>query len=176
MITTARLRPIPDSYWVEPAQFLAGEYPGGWYTELTRQRLNVLLDDNFNAFIDLTSEGEQLPYDAILREQAVLYNTEVSYQRFAISDYGVPAPERMTAILDAIDAALAAQRKLYVHCWGGVGRTGTVVGCYLVRHGRSGVEALAQVMEWWQAVPKSTIHPLSPETERQRQFVRDWHE
>ena len=26
-------------------------------------------------------------------------------------------------------------RKVYVHCWGGVGRTGTVVGCYLVRQG-----------------------------------------
>ena len=31
---------------------------------------------------------------------------------------------------------------MYLHCWGGVGRTGTVVGCWLVRHGRTGDEAL----------------------------------
>ena len=32
-----------------------------------------------------------------------------------------------------------------MHCWGGVGRTGTTVGCWLVRHGRSGTEALAEL-------------------------------
>ncbi|MBA3406233.1 MAG: dual specificity protein phosphatase family protein [Gemmatimonadaceae bacterium] len=34
---------------------------------------------------------------------------------------------------------------IYVHCWGGVGRTGTVVGCYIVRHGRTGDDALGEV-------------------------------
>ncbi len=28
-----------------------------------------------------------------------------------------------------------ANGAVYVHCWGGVGRTGTVVGCWLLRHG-----------------------------------------
>lgn len=34
--------------------------------------------------------------------------------------------------------ALAAGQTVYVHCYGGIGRTGTVVGCWLVRHGLSG--------------------------------------
>ena len=32
------------------------------------------------------------------------------------------------------DRQLAAGLGVYVHCWAGVGRTGTVVGCWLIRH------------------------------------------
>jgi protein tyrosine phosphatase len=38
-------------------------------------------------------------------------------------------------VLDFIDAELAAERPVYVHCFGGIGRTGTVVGCWMIRHG-----------------------------------------
>jgi len=43
----------------------------------------------------------------------------------------------MHEILDTIDAALSAKRIVYVHCWGGVGRTGTVIGCH-TDDGRNG--------------------------------------
>ncbi len=31
----------------------------------------------------------------------------------------------MTTILDAIDASMTVDKPVYVHCWGGVGWTGT---------------------------------------------------
>jgi protein-tyrosine phosphatase len=46
----------------------------------------------------------------------------------------VPTEAEMIHILDTIDQALAEDRPVYVYCWGGHGRTGTVVGCYLRRH------------------------------------------
>jgi protein-tyrosine phosphatase len=67
-------------------------------------------------------------------------------------------------------------RKIYLHCWGGIGRTGTTVGCYLVRHGRTGEEALRQLAEWWKKVPKSRIHIHSPETHEQADFILKWNE
>ncbi len=82
----------------------------------------------------------------------------------------------MVDILDTIDAALEEGRTVYVHCWGGVGRTGTVVGCWLVRHGRTGEEALAQVAEWWRGVEKVWRQPESPETPEQCEYVRNWTE
>jgi hypothetical protein len=80
----------------------------------------------------------------------------------------------MKAILDQIDLSLQAGQKIYLHCWGGIGRTGTTVGCYLVRRGLGGAAALHQLADWWQQVPKSRIHPRSPETREQADFVRNW--
>ena len=167
-------RPIPESYWVEPDRLLAGEYPAQYDSELTRKRIAALIQAGFTTFIDLTKPNETIAYIRILLDEARLYEVEVKHLRFPIGDFGLPAPELMTSILDTIDAELQAGRKTYVHCWGGIGRTGTTVGCYLVRHGLTGAEALQQLAEWWQTVPKSHIHQRSPETREQAEFIRNW--
>jgi protein-tyrosine phosphatase len=85
--------------------------------------------------------------------------------RLEIEDLGCPTRETMTRILDSIDASLAAGEVVYVHCLAGIGRTGTVIGCYLVRHGMSGDEALATV---------ERLRGAGPETPEQRQLVRSF--
>lgn len=167
-------RPIPESYWVEPGRLLAGEYPAHFNAEMTRKRIDALLEAGFDAFIDLTRQDETVAYVRILLDQAKAYNVKVKHHRFPIGDFGLPTPETMRVILDTIDNALQSGRKIYLHCWGGIGRTGTTVGCYLVRRGMSGEEALRQLAEWWQTVPKSHIHRRSPETHEQAQFIREW--
>jgi len=167
-------RPIPESYWVEPGRLLAGEYPAQFNNELTRLRIDALIQAGFNTFIDLTKPNETIAYVRTLMDEAKLYDVEVRHQRFAIGDFGLPTPEHMTAILNTIDAELQAGHKIYLHCWGGIGRTGTTVGCYLVRQGKTGEEALRQLAEWWQTVPKSQIHQRSPETREQAEFIRNW--
>jgi protein-tyrosine phosphatase len=167
-------RPLTESYWVEESCFLAGEYPGRFDAEQTRKRLDALIEAGFNTFIDLTKPNETTPYDLLLHEQSQAYNVEVQHHRFAIGDFGLPTPELMRSILDRIDESLRAGRKVYLHCWGGIGRTGTTVGCYLVRRGLSGEEALRQLAAWWREVPKSSIHPQSPETLEQVAFIRNW--
>ena len=80
--------------------------------------------------------------------------------------------DRMRMILDRIDAALDAGETVYVHCFGGIGRTGSVVGCWLVRHGLSGKAALEQIARWRKGTPDGW--KVSPETRAQRAFVRGW--
>ena len=169
-------RPISESYWVEPGRFLAGEYPAHAFGEQVRQRLDAFLDYGIDTFINLTNPDELPPYLPFLEEQADYYEIDIQHKRLPITDHNIPTIQTMRAILDEIDAALVAGRKIYVHCWGGIGRTGTVVGCYLVRHGRTGQEALNQLAEWWQDVPKSNIWPHTPETRRQMEFVLNWDE
>ena len=168
------LRPILESYWVEPGRFLAGEYPGEYTTESTRQRIDAFLEGGFDTFIDLTKPNETIPYHPILIEQANYYDIEVQRHNFPIGDFGLPTTENMMKILNTLDESLIAGRKVYLHCWGGIGRTGTTVGCYLVRHGKTGTEALHQLAEWWQTVPKSRIHVRSPETREQAEFILHW--
>ncbi len=47
--------------------------------------------------------------------------------------------------LDAIDEEIARGGVVFVHCWAGCGRTGVVVGCWLVRHGSDPHDALARI-------------------------------
>lgn len=167
-------RPIPESYWVIPARFLAGEYPAAPYVGRTRERLTRFLEAGIDTFFDLTIQNELPPYLPLLQEQASFRNIDVRYERFSILDHSIPMRGVMTGILSAIDSALAEGRNIYVHCWGGIGRTGTTVGCYLVRQGLTGEQALAQLAELWKDVPKSSYFPRSPETDRQVKFVLNW--
>lgn len=157
-------------------RFLAGEYPSRFDEESTRRCMDALLDAGIDTFIDLTHPDELPSYLPILLEQARAHGRQVSHQHFSIQDRGLPNRGEMIAALNAIDAALANGHKVYLHCWGGVGRTGTTVGCYLVRHGKIGQQALEQIAAWWKDVPKHRLYPRSPETEQQVKFILNWDE
>ena len=169
-------RPIPNSYWVRQDRLAAGEYPGSVDSRESVRKLRALIGSGIDHFIDLTHPADGLrPYYRIAEQEARSLCRTVEWEPHSIVDLSVPArPEEMTSILDAIDGALDQGKNVYVHCWGGVGRTGTVIGCWLVRHGLTGEEALSQIEEWWESVEKKWRHPSSPETAEQRAYVREW--
>jgi protein-tyrosine phosphatase len=168
--------PIAESYWVQPGRFLAGEHPGGFNADSARRRLDAFLKAGINTFIDLTQPQELTSYEGILKEQAGSYKMDAIYHRFAIRDHSIPSHGTMARILDTIDEALGLGRNVYVHCYGGIGRAGTTVGCYLVRHGQANQEAVLQVNKLYKTRPKNPYYPNSPETQEQIQFVLDWRE
>ena len=171
-------RPISNSYWVLQGRLAAGEYPGALDSREAARKLRTLIASGIDHFIDLTHPADGLrPYDRIAGQEARSLGRFVESERHSIVDLSVPdRPEEMTRILDAIDEALDRGRNVYVHCWGGVGRTGTVIGCWLVRQGLTGKEALSQIAEWWKDMEKIRRHPASPETLGQCEYVRQWTE
>ncbi len=153
--------PFSGAYWVEPGKLMAGPYPGTWNEDHTRNRLQRLLDAGVTFFVDLTPPRELQPYEPLLPVPA-------PYRRFPIPDMRIPSDELMVQILDTIDAAIADGQTVYVHCWGGVGRTGTVIGCWLVRHGMTGEAALDEVVRLRDG------RQDAPQTGQQADMVRRW--
>lgn len=168
--------PNPNTYWVEPGRLLAGEYPISMDRRSDRQRLRDYLAAGITMFVDLTEETE-IPetgrYLPLCLDEAAELGVQVSYTQFGIPDMRAPSPETMIAILNAIDAALAAGHNIYVHCYAGIGRTGTTVGCFLVRRGRPGAAALDQIALLRQSIPPEFNSP-SPITKDQRHMVLGW--
>jgi ADP-ribosylglycohydrolase/protein-tyrosine phosphatase len=91
---------------------------------------------------------------------------DIELRRHPVSDMDVPEdPVGFAATLANIRRELEGGRSVAVACLGGLGRTGTAVGCLLVDRGLDADAAIALT----RASREGTI-----ETERQEQFVRDW--
>jgi protein-tyrosine phosphatase len=64
------------------------------------------------------------------------------------------------------------EHNVYVHCIGGIGRTGITVACYLIRHGMAGQQALVELQVLRQNV--ASWYRRSPESDLQIEFVEKW--
>jgi hypothetical protein len=171
--------PFTRSYWVVPHRILAGYLPGDKITLAATAKCSALLGAGVRTVINLMEETERdwqgdlfLPYEETLRQCASLLGTGAAMLRFPVRDIDVPSPGHMRSILNAIDEALF-HGGVYVHCRGGRGRTGTAIGCWLVRHGIASPENVIAALASLTAHDRQSF-PCIPETTAQQQFVRSW--
>ena len=169
--------PTSSSYWVVPGLLLAGAYPGDPDQDEHQAKVQALLDAGIRTFVNLMEEHETnyagepfVPYQELAKQLC----SDVRCYRHAIRDLSAPTPVLMTAILHAIDASLAAGSPVYVHCWGGVGRTGTVIGCWLLRHGHATPGNVLDVLMGLRKQDRERRHRMSPESAEQQRFVKRW--
>ena len=132
------------TYTVGP-KLLAGPYPFD---------VDALLEAGVTTFIDLTEDGELEPYAV---------PAGVTHRRFGVADFGCPTAVQVRAILEAISSA---EGLVYLHCQGGCGRTGTIIGCYLVEQGLAADRALERV--------RALTGGPCPEVGEQEALVQRW--
>ena len=144
---------------IEPGRLIAGRHPCAWGSEDAAAAVRDLLSQGVTLFLDLTQDGELEPY-------AHLVPPPGRHLRMPVRDLSTPSPEALVSTLDAIDEEVARGGTVYVHCWAGCGRTGVVVGCWLVRHGSTPHDALTRIAE---------ARGLGcPQTLEQRLIVMSW--
>jgi protein-tyrosine phosphatase len=144
---------------IDDGRLVAGLHPCAWGPEDAPTAVSELRQAGITLYVDLTQDGELEPYVHLLTPPA-------RHVRSPIRDLGVPSTAQLVALLDAIDEEIARGGTVYVHCWAGCGRTGVVVGCWLVRHGATPHEALERIAE--------ARGRGCPQTLEQRLLVLSW--
>jgi protein tyrosine phosphatase len=171
--------PFERIYWVRPG-LLAGCYPCSTDSGESKRMAAGLVGCGVSHFISLMEPEERdhkgnpfIPYRPFVMDAARVQEHDVMFSRHPIKDRSVPTIKEMQVILDDIDLAVAGGGTVYVHCWGGRGRTGTVVGCHLLRHRIATRETvLAQLAEL--TAHNVMVFRKIPETAVQENFLRHW--
>ncbi len=177
--------PTPRSYWVVEGRFVAGAYPSrsqpldpGQIPDVTA----ALLDAGITCFVNLTEDHPGGGDSHLTHYQDHVTDSAVVLAH-PIVDVDIPTVDEMNDTLDAIDDHLRGGGNVYAHCWGGKGRTGTVVGCWLVRHGYGSPDALDDpdggddvifVLDDLRRGDLGAGHQPSPDTPDQEAFIRSW--
>lgn len=172
--------PFNRSYWVVPGKLLAGCYPGSENPIEEKRNLKGLIQAGIRHVISLIETQEYgrsddpfPPYVDHLETISGTMKISVTIDQISIKDFSVPTERQMVRILNQIDLCIKYDKPVYVHCWGGKGRTGTVVGCYLVRHGfAAGYDVIEMIKE----LRKNTedFSDPSPGTKEQINMVINW--
>lgn len=159
-------KPIRNSYMVMDRVY-AGEYPRDLDEMKSVEKIKQFERFGITHFVDLTEEGELRPYSQML-------GSCMQHIRFSIKDMCVPqSTESVKELIKRIKEILKAneRNKVYIHCWGGVGRTGLIVGCLLSEQHKYDYEETMQALtQAFSDCPKSAYRE-TPETNEQREFI-----
>ena len=112
-----------------------------------------LKDEGFEAIVSLT----ELPLSEVLTEKFGF-----SVKHIPVRDFEAPTLEQIEDFVAFAENARSEGKKLVVHCDAGIGRTGTILACYLVSKGYNAADAIEEVR---------TKRPGSLETIEQEEIV-----
>lgn len=119
--------------WIQPGRLAAGARPG--LLEPIEADYAQLRGAGIHLIVNLTAHPlDPDPSDFGMRT--------IQEQ---ILDMGIPTPRRAHEVVTQIRQALDADQGVLVHCRAGLGRTGTVLACYLVSEGQEAQQAVADL-------------------------------
>jgi atypical dual specificity phosphatase len=140
--------------WLVPER-LAG---AGWmgYGDQLEEDLDLLYRQGVRAVVSLTKES--LPEDKLAAKG-------MNYLHLSMRDMAPPTLEDISSFVAFVQEAERSARPVVVHCGAGLGRTGTMLACYLVSNGCTAREAIWRVRH---------NRPGSVETPEQEMAVWDY--
>ena len=146
---------FPRNFSFVVPKCLAGmRYPGGGSALM--ETLEFLQEQGISAIVTLTHD---IPDRDILKQ----YNME--WLHIPINDFHPPELENIIEFVEFVDRMNAQGKGVVAHCHAGIGRTGTMLACYLVRLGRNPDQAINEVR---------FLRPGSIETYEQENSVREY--
>jgi len=129
--------PIAESNWAIPDVLIAGAYPGSLSLEEAKKKTRALVECGVSLFLNLLDRGERNrfnPYDEHIRNHSSdLQKPLPVYVWLPIQDQHVADDQNLLPVLLKLLQCLRQPQPplIYVHCWGGHGRTGTIISLLL---------------------------------------------
>lgn len=165
--------PYPRSYWVNDS-LLAGFYPGSSNPLDAEMKIKGILDLGITQFVSLMEPEEfnhqKVPFTAYQPTATKLSAKPLLFQCFSIRDGGVPTLELGQKIVAHLQYEIERGEKIYLHCWGGRGRTGMAVCLYLMT--TEGLSAKAAQLKLASLIhPRAALFEPTPETPAQFKFL-----
>ncbi len=115
--------PTPTSNWLIDGQLLCGAYPDP--DTLYHEKI---MSTGIDTFVCLQTESELKKFRPYLP-----LPKGIDYLAFPIEDRGIADDQKLIVFIGQLVNLLKAGKKLYVHCYGGHGRTGIIMSLLISR-------------------------------------------
>jgi len=171
--------PTNWSHWVIPGRLIAGAYPGE-RTEKEHEELleTLVLGAKVTTFVNLLEIPESkrfTPYPETIEKikKANDLKTEFQHISFPIPDQSIHSKnEEVVKLVWDIIRLIDDGECVYVHCWGGHGRTGTVVSILIGLLFNVSAQTALDVNKKLHSCRIKTNGQVSPQTRTQFDQVR----
>ena len=90
----------------------------------------------------------------------------IANAHWPVVDFDIPTIDQAAQFCAWVDEQIAAERPVAVHCYAGLGRTGTMIACWLVREPGTTTEQVLRTIR--------RIEPGFVQTAQQEAFVAVW--
>ncbi|KAJ5075721.1 dual specificity protein phosphatase dsp8-related [Anaeramoeba ignava] len=175
MIKTFR-GPTKWSNWVIPDKLLASAYPGYLTEEKHNEILSSLYSKEISVYVNLMESFELKRFrsyrdglEKIHKEKSADFKLE--FLHFPIEDGSITDDDNIDKFTDNLIEKLNSDVKMLVHCWGGHGRTGTIVSLILGKMYSLSPEEVFSRIQIYHDFRLDPRGFLSPETQIQRDQV-----
>ena len=126
---------LPNFVWVIEGLLAGMAHPSASFRTLPA----VLADLSTIGISGIVSLTEQ-PLD-----ERILAEHQFVYLHASIPDFRAPSLDLIDSVIEFVDQADSDERGVVIHCGAGMGRTGTLLACYLVHTGDVAEDAIDRV-------------------------------